>query len=164
MAMKDLRRTDERDHVWMNPFWMSSGWIDYGANGDEAVFFSFPAAKGNVTLLYEAVFQVVQIFDGTPDMLIGLGTIPLESTTDGGTVSVVVADEIFETGDITLGTVQFSYLSGGDMITALIAGTPGVIINHADATVPVVYATYTATTPTTGRGRLLLLASSLYDA
>lgn len=164
MSMKDLRRTDERDHVWMNPFWMTSGWIDFKANGDEAVFFSFPAAKGNITLLYEAVFQVVQVFDGTPDMLIGLGTIPLESTTDGGTVSVVDADEIFQTGDITLGTVGSYFLSGGDMFTALAAGSPGVIITHADATVPVVYATYTATTPTTGRGRLLLLASTLYDA
>jgi hypothetical protein len=162
--MKDLRRTDERDHVWMNPFWMTSGWIDYKANGDEAVFFSFPAARGSITLLYEAVFQCVQVFDGTPDMLIGLGTIATDDVTDGGTVSVVDADEIFQTGDITLGSAGYSYLSGGDMLTALAAGTPGVIITHADATVPVIYATYTATAPTTGRGRLLLLASQLYDA
>lgn len=164
MAMLDLRRTDERDHVWMNPFWMTSAYIDHSADATEAVLFSFPAAKGCITLIYEAVFQVTQIWNGTPDMLIGLGTIPLESTTTGGTVSVVDVDEIFETGDINLAATGYNYLSGGDMLTALAAGKPGVTIVHADATVPVVYADYDATTPTAGRGRLMLLVSQLWDA
>lgn len=162
MTMLDLRRTDERDHVWYNPFWVSSGELSPDADDLEAVFFSFPTVRGAQTLLYDAVFEVLQVFNGTPDTLIGIGTIPLETSTTGATVSVVDADEIFQTADIDLTSAGWTYLSGGDMLTALAAGGPGVIITNADATVPVVYATLTATgTITTGRGRLHLLMSIL---
>lgn len=166
MTMLDLRRTDERDHVWYNPFWVSSAELTPDADDKEAVFFSFPTVRGAQTLLYEAVFEVLAVFDGTGvDALVGIGTIPLETSTDGATVTAVDADEIFQTGDITITTAGFYYLSGGDMFVALAAGSPGVIITNADAAVPVVYASLTATSAiTVGRGRLHLLMSILPPA
>lgn len=162
-TMLDVRRADERDHVWYNPFWVTSGDLAPAADDTEAVFFSFPLVRGAITLIYEAVFEVITLFDGTGvDALIGIGTIPLETTTTGGTVTVVDADEIFETGDITITTAAFYYLSGGDMYTALAAGSPGVTIVNLDADLPVIYATLTASTAiTVGRGRLHLLMSIL---
>ena len=53
MTMQDLRRTDERDHVWYNPFWVSSGELSPDSDDAEAVFFSFPLVRGAQTLLYD---------------------------------------------------------------------------------------------------------------
>ena len=163
MAMLDLRRTDQRSYPWHQLYWLTSAEL-VGPDTDDAtaVLFSFPLTRGKVTLLYEAVFETGEAFDGTSDILVGIGTIATDAAETGDTVSVVDADEIFQTGEITLTANAISYLSGNDMLTALAAGLPGVTIAHTDSTVPVVYATHTASTAvTTGQGRLHLLMSTI---
>ncbi len=163
MAMLDLRRTDQRSYPWHQLYWLTSAeLVGPDTDDQEAVLFSFPLSRGKVTLLYEAVFETGDAFDGTSDILVGIGTIETELAETGDTVSVVDADEIFQTGDLTLTANVISYLSGGDMFTALAAGTPGVTIVHTDATVPVVYAAHTASSAVTaGQGRLHLLMSTI---
>lgn len=162
MAMLDLRQPDERDNFLPNPYWLRSGVLTTDANGDEAVFFSFPKKKGAVTQVHSMFFEITQVFNGTsPSILIGLGSIATDDVTTAGTVTTTDADEYFETSEITEGTAGWYAPTTSDYFDMLAAGTI-VSITHADATVPVILATYTATTPTTGRGRLHMLVSTLW--
>lgn len=161
MTMLDLRQPDERDNFLPNPFWIRSGVLTPAANGYEAVFFSFPTIKGARTIIHCMAFEIMTVFNGTsPSILIGLGSIPLETSTDGATVTTTDADEYFETTEITEGTAGWYFPTTSDYFDMRTAGTI-VAITNADATVPVIMATYTATTPTTGRGRLHALISIL---
>jgi hypothetical protein len=162
MTMLDLRQPDERDNFLPNPFWMSSAELTPAANALEAVFFSFPTIKGAVTQIHSMFFEITEVFNGTtPSILIGLGSIPLETSTTGATVTTTDADEYFETTEITEGTAGWYAPTTSDFFDMLTAGTI-VAITHADSTVPCILATYTATTPTTGRGRLHALVSVLH--
>lgn len=161
MTMLDLRRADQRTNVLANPFWLKSALITPKANGAEAVLFSFPAVGGvAVTQIHSVAFHLKEAFDGTPSVLVGIGTIPLESSTDGATVTTTDADEYFETTEITEATPGWYFPTTSDLFDMLAAGTIVTIV-HADATVPVVLVTYTATAPTTGQGRLYMLVSQL---
>ena len=162
MTMLDLRRTDQRTNVLANPFWLKSAPLTIEAVGLEAVFFSFPAAYGVArTIIHSAAFNLQVAFNGTPSILLGLGSIPLESSTNGATVTTTDADEYFETTEITEATPGWYFPTTSDFFDMLAAGTI-VAITHADSTVPVIMATYTASgTPTTGIGVLYMLVSQL---
>ena len=76
----DLRRTDQRTNVRINPFWVKSAEItaammDAAAANEISGLFSFPAALGDFWI-HEVVCQIVTAFDGTtPTIDIGLYTL-----------------------------------------------------------------------------------------
>lgn len=167
MAILDVRRTDLRGSIFSSPYWITSGDLVPAADDAEAVLFSFPAAKyGAIVQMHEAMVEVIDVFDGTSvDALIGNGTMPLETTTTGGTCTGTDPNSLFETGDVDLTAAGYTYVSGGTFFTAQAAFTraDGVsLITPADSAVPVIFVSLTASTAiTTGKARLHLLISNL---
>jgi len=162
MAMKDKRRQDRRSAVHtQTPFWITSGVIDKACAGKEAVLFSFPAGADSSPAVYEVhavVAKTEEAFDGDAALLVGLGTIPLETTTDGGTVTAVDADYFLVDADVTKTVNAYSPQASSAFFTALGTGAMKLIVG-VDAAVPVVYSSLTQTTMTTGKSRVMLLVS-----
>ena len=152
MAMLDLRRTDIRTTSQENPYWVSSAEIKPEADDKEAVLFSFPLSTGPVYnrglfLVTAICCEIIIGFAGGTILLdIGLGTIPLETSTDGATVTTTDLDEYIPTADITSATPATYFPDGGDFVTALAAATFAVPVQIVplDATVPVILATLTS--------------------
>jgi len=165
----DLRRSDERSNVRLNPFWMTSAPITLAATNKDALLFSFPAAKG-VVFLHEIIFRVETLFaGGTPSITIGYGT--LASLTDSAW-TVVDATRFMVSTEITEATAGYypagaiaidgdGAVTGSDFAIAKSDGTIGdLILEGADTTIPCIYAAV-ATGLTSGQGRLLVLASRI---
>jgi len=166
MGMLDLRRLDARTNVLENPFWITSGMLTPAADDQEAVFFSFPAAYGDKVYLVQSVcFETVIAFaGGTLALKIGTGTIPLESSVDGATVTPTDDDFYFTTAAIAgIASVGVSFPTAGAFVTARGGGLDGSCdIVCADSSVPVVYASLTSSaTITAGAGRLHMLLSRI---
>ena len=166
-TMLDLRRTDQRTNVRINPVWVTSAEITFAANGTEAVLFSFPLAGGNF-LIHNMFFDVTTAFTGgSPVITIGSGHIPLESSTTGDTVTITDADEYMDATDITEGVAARYYpLVGGSdwsQTCALSVGDGGCdlsFIEGADSSVIVIYADVSGG-PTAGAARLHVLMSKI---
>ena len=165
MSMLDLRRTDLRSNVLANPFWLTSGWITPDADDAQAVLFSFPiASKYSYFMVHEVGVQTITAFaGGTVAFTLGIGTIPLEVSTTGATVSVVDADEYMATLAVAgMGSTGLVFAdTSGDFLTAKAAGTSDVnMITCADTTVPVIYGALTSDAAiTAGKARVLVLGS-----
>jgi hypothetical protein len=156
----DLRQPDERDNFLPNPYWLRSGVITKDGDDLGSLLFSFPKLKGAVTIVHCAAFEITQVFDGTATITIGLGTLATDAITTGGDITIVDLDEYFEVIDET--STGWTFPTTSDLFDKWTAGTPEYI-THADATVPCVYGTLTASSAiTTGRGRLHLLVSTLW--
>jgi hypothetical protein len=148
-TMLDLRRTDLRGTTLENPYWVTSAPITKDADDTEAVLFDFPLTGGNtntrgLTIIHCICCEIVTPFaGGTITLDIGLGTIPLITTTTGGTVTITDADEYIINTEITHGTAGVYFPQASDFVTALAAGTHGspVVLVHLDAAIPVIYAT-----------------------
>lgn len=147
MAMLDLRRTDRRTNTLYNPYWTTSAEITPACDDTEAVLFSFPTISPihfrGLLILQEICCEVITAFaGGTITLDIGMGTIPLESTTTGGVVTETDVDEYIDNTEITHGTPAVYFPATGDWITAklLMTNLASTIITPADSTVPVIYA------------------------
>lgn len=157
MAMLDLRRTDLRGTTLENPYWITSAAVNKDADDTQAVLFSFPLAGGatpnrGLVLVTAICCEIITGFvGGTVVLDIGLGTIPLETSTTGATVTTTDADEYIPTADITNGTPATYFPDGGDFTTVLAAATfaAPVAIVPLDADVPVILATLTSGAPIT---------------
>ncbi len=149
MAMLDLRRVDLRRQTLENPYWVTSAEINKDADDAEAVLFSFPLTGGatpsrGLILITAICCEIITAFaGGTITLDIGLGTIPLESTTTAGVVTITDADEFIINTEITHGTPATYFPAASGWVTAWVAGTfvSPVAIVPLDADVPVVYAT-----------------------
>lgn len=157
-TMLDLRRTDLRGTTLENPYWVTSGVIAPAADDKEAVLFDFPLTGGNVgsrgmTVIAAICCEIVTLFaGGTITLDIGLGTIPLITTTTGGTVTVTDTDEFIDNTEITHGTTGVYWGAGTDYVTELAACTMAspVTIVHLDADIPVIHATLISDAAITG--------------
>jgi len=157
-TMLDLRRTDLRATTLENPYWVTSAEINKDADDTEAVLFDFPLTGGNVnsrgiTCIYAICCEITTLFaGGTITLDIGLGTIPLITTTTGGTVTITDADEYIINTEITHGTVGVYWPQASGFLTELAAGTHAspVTIAHLDADIPVIYATLVSDAAITG--------------
>jgi len=164
MSMIDYRRTDERDHVGPNPFWIRSAKMEFGGKAgfssimddNEAVFMDFPLRdKGAFPVLIQGV--VVEILTafigGTVAMTIGNGTIPTPNSSDGATVSVVAATSVMASAVVIPGTI------GNKLASPLLV--PFLLI-PANAATPVLYAALTSSgTITAGACRINVLVSEV---
>jgi len=142
----DRRRTDQRANTLENPYWISSAIISNLADaGKNVVLFSFPKA-GEIYLIQEVILQNIVLAVTGTTVDIGSGTIPLESTTTGGVLTVTDLDEYFKQGDYAVTAATFFGSTTGntsDWLSAKAAGTyaaPRILIGAA-GTVPVIYAT-----------------------
>ncbi|MEA2000162.1 MAG: hypothetical protein U9N61_12685 [Euryarchaeota archaeon] len=136
------------------------------ADDAEAVFFSFPAAYGDHTYLVTSVcFETIIAFaGGTIALVVGTGTIPLESSGDGATVTAVDANFYFETFTQAGGAAPgIDFATSSAFVTAKAAGTDEPnMITCADANVPVIYASLTSSADiTAGAGRLHVMVSRI---
>lgn len=154
MAFKDRRRTDTRDEIQGNTFWITSAEIDVAEVGGagSVVLFSFPA--GSTWIIEKCALDVLTNLNaGT--VTIGHGTLPLDTTAESGTLTTTTADSLWATalGDETSGTIFdiYSLSTAGSLDPLALVG--------ADATVPVVIATIT--TAATGKFRVHLQVSKL---
>jgi len=166
MSMLDLRRQDARTNVLENPFWLTSAMLTPDADDAEAVFFSFPAAYGDSAYLVQSICveTIIAFAGGTVAVTIGTGTIPLESSTDGATVTGVDPNFYFEDlADTDLGNIGVDFPDGSAYLTALAAGLhETLIITCADADVPVIYAALTSSAAiTAGAARIHVLLSRI---
>ncbi len=162
MSMIDYRRTDERDNIRPNPFWVRSAKMDFGGkdgfnsimDDNESVFQSFPlGGKGPFPAIVMGVLiEILTAFvGGTVAMTIGNGTIPTTFSTDGDTVSVVSAASIAASAVVLPGA------AGNKLVYPL--AVPFILI-PADTVVPVLYAALTSTgTITAGSLRVNMLVS-----
>ena len=180
MAVNDLRRTDVRTNVRINPFWIVSG--EFGAidTGDEAVLFGFPLVSGDY-FIHEMLVDVTVAFDDADGITgIGYGLLAAAGTiASGDPDNYMAAAEItangiekylgglitfvFATGNVA-GTdwaeAKFGMDSDGTGSTDL-AGLRDQLIVGADYdTMPIVYATVKAA-QTVGKARLHMLVSRI---
>jgi hypothetical protein len=71
----DLRRTDLRTNVRINPYWIKSAEINKDVTNKIVALFAFPKA-GGAYFLHEFVFHVETLFaGGTPSIDIGYCTL-----------------------------------------------------------------------------------------
>lgn len=164
----DLRRTDLRTSVLENPYWITSADIGIACDDQDAVLFSFPVtglvgpSYGNSLILIHAMFyQVVTAYNGTSDILVGVGHIATDDVTTSGTIDDEDVDEYFQTGEITVATPGFYTPGTGDVVALWAAGTWGEFaqITCVDTDVKCIEAQLTGGTITTGAGRLHVLIS-----
>lgn len=149
MAVVDKRRTDARVPVNSEPFIFTSAIIDITDAGDTTILKDFLAADGTYLVTFAGV-EVIQAFDGSASLIVGLGTM---ATKAAGTITAIDADEFVVSADVTEATAGFYPTTGSAFATALGTGAP-TVIKGADAPVPVIYSTLTATNPTTGKLRV----------
>lgn len=162
----DYRRTDERNHVWLNPYWISSG-IMVGADCEDkgAILFSFPKVKK--FYIEQVVLQVVTAFTANTTITIGYGTLATDAVTTGGDITVVDADEYLLNADITIGTAGWyaaTTANTSDWLTAKAAGTHAApyVLTGAATSVPVIYASMAnAGTIAAGTARLHVLLTEI---
>jgi hypothetical protein len=160
--MIDYRRTDERDNIRPNPFWVRSAKMEFGGkegfnaimDDNEAVFMSFPkGGKGPFPVVVMGVIvEILTAFvGGTPAIAIGNGTIPTYNSTDGDTVSVVSANSVMATAVVLPAVV------GKKMAYPLLV--PFILI-PADTVTPVLQVALTSGSPiTAGAIRINTLVS-----
>ena len=132
MAFKDRRRTDPRDQIQGRPYWLTSAEVDVAdVEAGTTVLFSFPGASNKVII--DACYLDVTTDLDAGTVNIGHGTLPLDDTAEGGTLTTTTADSLWATatGDETTGTI-FSYTD---------LGAAPLVFDRANATVPVVIAT-----------------------
>jgi len=170
MATNDLRRTDVRTNVRINPFWIVSA--EFGAldTNDDAVLFGFPLAGGDLFVHEVLVVVSVGFTDDNAITGIGYGTITeagvLTDTDDtrfmaeGTDMATVETPGTFPGGSIAMdadGTI-----TGADWAKAKAEGTIGhLIITGADYdSMPVVYAPIVAA-QAAGVARCHMLVSRL---
>jgi len=180
MAVNDLRRTDVRTNVRINPFWLVSA--EFGAvdTGDEAVLFGFPLVSGDY-FIHEMLVDVTEAFDDA-DGVTGIGWGTLNAA---GAIASGDPDNYMAAGEITANAIE-KYLgglvahahatgnvTGTDWAEAKFAlntdGTGGaslaglrdqLIIGADYDTMPIVYATVKAG-QTVGKARFHMLVSRL---
>ena len=164
----DLRRTDQRTNVRINPFWVKSAEItlahmNAAAANEISGLFSFPAALGDFWL-HEVVCQIVTGFDGTtPTIDIGLYT--LDDVSVDLTYTEVDTDEYVDSSEITSATPGY-YMGVATHFAAAKTTTPApglLIIEGADTVTPCITADLlcNAQDNTTGSAYVHILVSSL---
>ena len=166
----DLRRTDLRTNVLENPYWITSADIGIACDDQDAILFSFPITGivgpsygEGVVLIHAVVYEVITAYNGTPDILVGVGSIATDDITTAGSITDVDVDEYFQTGEITVATPGYYYPGTGDIVAILAANTFGAYgkIVPADSTVLCIEAQLTGGVITTGAGRLHVLISEV---
>lgn len=174
-TMLDLRRTDLRTNVLMNPYWITSAELNSDADDQDAVFFSFPITKSvspgygtNLILIHQVAFEVTTDFaGGTIALTIGQGSIATDDITTAGTVTDVDVDMYILSADITTGTAGWYLPTTGNTsawLTDSAAGTftTDITIVPADATVLCVTGYLTSDAAiTAGAGRVHMLISEI---
>ena len=105
MAFKDRRRTDQNTIILPNPYWIVSKVVDVADVGlNPTVLFSFPRV-GLYTYVHAAVCQIITpLVLTTPTLKIGIGRIPLDTSAESATLSVVNDIEYIPVADIVPGT------------------------------------------------------------
>lgn len=169
-TMLDLRRTDLRDNVLENPYWITSGEINPACDDQDAVLFSFPITKlvapgygSSIVLIHQMAVEVITAFDGTAVIIIGVGSLATDDITTAGTVTDVDVDEYFEDGDIAEDAIGWNVPSGGDYFTLMAAFTQTAYaqIVPADTTVLCIEAQLTGGAITVGAARVHALISHI---
>lgn len=165
----DFRRTDLRTNVLENPYWITSATIDgavtSGLKDKGCVVFSFPTA-GLCTVIYEVFLEVLYAFTATTVIDVGIGTIPLEASGTGATISSYDLDEFIAQADITAtlaGVYASTTANGSDWLVASAAKTwasPCAIVGAA-STVPVVAINPQTATIIAGKCRLHMLITNV---
>jgi hypothetical protein len=166
----DLRRTDLRTGVLANPYWITSADIGVACDDQDAVLFSFPITKSvspgygaGMIIIHALFYEVVTAYNGTSDILVGVGSLATDAVTTAGAITDKDVDEYFQTGEITVNTPGWYTPATGDVV-ALWASqeyTPYASILPADSTVFCIEAQLTGTSPTTGAGRVHVLISEV---
>ena len=170
MATNDLRRTDVRTNVRINPFWIVSA--EFGAvdTGDDAVLFGFPLAGGNLFVHEVLVVVSVAFTDDNAITGIGYGTLAENGTltdtddtrymAEGTDMATVETPGVFPGGTIAIDAE--GAVTGADWAKAKIEGTIGhLIITGADYdSMPVVYAPIAAA-QAAGTARCHMLVSRI---
>ena len=162
MAFKDRRRTDQNTIVLPNPYWIVSKVVDIADVGiNPTVLFSFPRV-GLYTYVHAAVCQVITpLFLTSPTLEIGRGTIPLDTSPESATLSVVNAVRYIPKEDITEGTPGYYPAVSGASVALWGTGKLSNPIVGANSTVPVIYATPGTSAPVSGTFRCWFLISDL---
>jgi len=162
----DYRRTDERNHVWLNPYWISSGIMAGPACEDKgAILFSFPKVKK--FFIEQVVLQVITAFTANTVITIGSGTLATDAVTTGGDITIVDADEYLLNADITVGTAGWyasTTSTTSDWLAAKILGSyvAPYVLTGAVTDVPVIYASMTnSDTIAAGAARLHVLLTEI---
>ncbi len=155
----DLRRTDQRTNVRVNPFWITSAEINKDVTNEKVALFAFPEALGNF-YLHQFVFEVEILFaGGTP--LIDIGYCTLDDPATNLNYSGYVADQYIDQTDITATTVGYYMPTAEAWFTGWAAGTVGVMtVVGVDTVMPCIIATV-STGLTAGAGRLHAMVSKL---
>ena len=180
MAVNDLRRTDLRTNVRINPFWIVSA--EFGAvdTNDEAVLFGFPLAGGDY-FIHEMLVDVTEAFDDADGVTgIGWGTLNAAGAIASGdpdnymAAAEITANAIekylgglitfaFATGNVA-GTdwaeAKFAMDSDGTGSTDMAGLRDQLIIGADYDTMPIVYATVKIG-QTVGKARLHMMVSRL---
>ena len=153
MAFKDRRRTDARDNLQGQTFWLTSAEIDVADVGaTSVVLFTFPDAN---TYIIEKCALDVTLRLNAGSVTIGHGTLPLDTTAESGTLTTTTADSLWATAlaDETAAEIF-------DVYSLSTAGTLDPLVQvGAASTVPAIIATIT--TAATGKFRVHLQVSKI---
>jgi len=168
MATNDLRRTDLRTNVRINPFWIVSAEFGFVDTGDDAVLFGFPLVGGDL-FVHEVLVVVGTAFTDADGVTgIGVGTITEAGVlTDTDDTRFMVAAEITANAEATYpgGAIAMDAagaITGADWAIAKAEGTIGhLILTGADYdSLPVIYAPIKAA-QSAGVARCHMLVSRL---
>lgn len=170
MATNDLRRTDLRTNVRINPFWLKSAEINKDVESDLNILFGFSAAMGKY-FIHEVVVHIETLFaGGTPALDIGYCT--LDDPSVDMSVSNSDIDNYMAKTEITEATAGWypggawavdtsGVVTGADWALAKLEGTIGeLVITGADTVMPCITATVAASM-SAGAARVYVLVSRI---
>jgi len=170
MATNDLRRTDLRTNVRINPFWLKSAEINKDVESDLNILFGFPEAGGKY-FIHEILVHIEVLFaGGTPSLDIGYCT--LDDPSLDLSVSNSDIDNYMASAEITETTAGWypggawavdtaGAVTGTDWAVAKLEGTIGeLIITGADTVMPCITATVAASM-SAGAARVFALVSRI---
>jgi len=154
MAFKDRRRTDARDDLQGQTYWITSAEIDVAdVAAGSTVLFSFPDATNTWIIEKCALDVTLRLNAGSVN--IGHGTLPLDTTAESGTLTTTTADSLWATADADE--------TGGEIFDVESRSTAAtldpLVLVGAASTVPVIIATIA--TAVTGKFRVHLQVSKL---
>ena len=164
----DYRRRDQRNNTLENPFWLSSGIINFPDVEDKyGVLFSFPKSNQQIMVL-QVAFHLLTAITAASTVTFGNATLATDDVTTDGVATTVDDDSYLLSADITLATPGWygpTTANTSTWLTAAIATRTWAapfLITGADATVPCIVVTAAnAGTIIAGTGVFHMLVTTL---
>ena len=150
----DYRRTDLRSNLLGSTYNITSGEMGPACEDLAGLLFSFPATTygSGVIIVNYVMLEIITLFDNTPVVTFGFGSLATNDVTTGGDLTIVDVDMLMTTAVAIPGATGLKIQGASGFVTGAVTSIPAAnvdMIVPADTTVPAVYCKLTSASATT---------------